>query len=73
MEDAILIDRAGAVTSVILNRPRNHNALTPEMLVELRDIFNRLGSDDSVRVIVLRGRGRSFCAGADLGSMRAAA
>lgn len=73
MEDAILIERAGAVASVILNRPRNHNALTPEMIVELRDIFNQLGSDDGVRVIILRGRGRSFCAGADLGSMRAAA
>lgn len=73
MEDDILIERAGAVASVVLNRPRNHNALTPEMIVELRQIFEQLGSDDDVRLIVLRGRGRSFCAGADLGSMRAAA
>lgn len=73
MEGHILTERAGPVASVILNRPRNHNALTPDMIVELRDIFEKLGNDDDVRVIVLRGRGRSFCAGADLGDMRAAA
>lgn len=73
MEEPILIERAGPVAGVILNRPQSHNALTPEMIVELREIFQRLGNDDRVRVIVLRGRGRSFCAGADLGSMRAAA
>lgn len=73
MEGDILIERAGAVASAILNRPGSHNALTPEMIVELRHIFEQLGSDESVRVIVLRGRGRSFCAGADLSSMRAAA
>lgn len=73
MEGHILTERAGSVAGVILNRPRNHNALTPDMIVELRTIFEALGSDDDVRVIVLRGRGRSFCAGADLGAMRAAA
>lgn len=62
-----------AVATVTLDRPASHNALTPEMIAELTATFRQLGSEESVRVIVLTGAGRSFCAGADLGAMRAAA
>jgi enoyl-CoA hydratase/carnithine racemase len=43
------------------------NAYTPQMGAELIQAFRRLGEDDSVRVIVVTGAGRAFCAGADLG------
>src|SRR5690606_13747201 len=62
-----------SVAHVTLNRPGNHNALTPEMIVTLREQFEALGQSEDVRVILLRGAGRSFCAGADLEAMRKAA
>lgn len=73
MTQQIVITREGAVAHVILNRPQRHNALTPEIIQGLRQTFLRLGADDSVRAVVLRGNGKSFCAGADLAAMRAAA
>lgn len=63
----------GAVLTAVLNRPASHNALTPEMVGAVTAVFNQLASRDDVRVVVLTGNGRSFCAGADLNSMRAAA
>ncbi|HET6444059.1 MAG TPA: enoyl-CoA hydratase-related protein [candidate division Zixibacteria bacterium] len=63
----------GPVATVQLNREKQHNAFTPEMVSALSDSFIRLGLDKSVRVVILTGRGRSFCAGADLTSMRNAA
>lgn len=73
MSEHILIEHEPGVAWVTLNRPQSHNALTPEMIVALREHFEAFAKDESIRVIVLRGAGRSFCAGADLGAMRAAA
>lgn len=73
MSQEVLSEQEGAVARVTLNRPQRHNAMTPDLIDDLRGTFLQLGSDDSVRVIVLSGNGKSFCAGADLGSMRAAA
>jgi methylglutaconyl-CoA hydratase len=53
-----------------MNRPNLHNAFDPELIAELRQTFERLGDDESVRVVVLAGEGPSFCAGADLSWMR---
>lgn len=66
------LKQEGAILTVALNRPQTHNAMTPTMIVELRDIFATLPERDDVRVVVLTGNGRSFCAGADLNFMRAA-
>lgn len=73
MSRELLSEQEGAVARITLNRPQRHNAMTPALIDELRRTFLQLGSDDNVRVIVLSGNGKSFCAGADLGSMRAAA
>ena len=73
MPQTIEIRREGAVITVALNRPQSHNAMTPQMIAELTTTFETLGREENVRVIVLTGNGRSFCAGADLSSMRAAA
>ncbi|HET7226607.1 MAG TPA: enoyl-CoA hydratase-related protein [Candidatus Eisenbacteria bacterium] len=67
------VERRGAVAYAWLNRPATHNALAPELLQALEDAFHALAHDDGVRVIVLGGRGPSFCAGADIGSMKASA
>ena len=58
------------VGTVYLNRPDKHNAMTPEMIGEIIDIFSEVNDMKDVRVVVLRGRGKSFCAGADLNYMK---
>jgi len=62
---------ARGVATLTLNRPDRHNALSSDMIAELTEAAVRLGRDPAVRVVVLTGAGESFCAGADLGWMRA--
>ncbi len=62
------LDRRDAVEILSLNRPQALNALSPQMAEELSDYFEGLKSRLDVRVVVLRGEGRLFCAGADLGT-----
>jgi methylglutaconyl-CoA hydratase len=66
------IDRDGNAT-VALNRPEVHNALDPEMGVQLVATLKTLEANPKVRAIVLMGQGDSFCAGADIGHMRKSA
>src|SRR5215203_5786155 len=61
---------SGVVTTVTLSRPDAHNALNVGMIEELTSCFEEVSDDDGVRVVVLAGEGRSFCAGADVGYMR---
>jgi enoyl-CoA hydratase len=56
----------GAVATVTLNRPEALNALTPQMLDDLGDCLEHLAADPLVRVVVVTGEGRGFCAGVDL-------
>jgi 2-(1,2-epoxy-1,2-dihydrophenyl)acetyl-CoA isomerase len=56
----------GRVAALSFHRPQALNALTREMIAEARDALGRAAADDAVRVIVLGGEGRAFCAGADL-------
>ncbi len=65
--------RDGAVARVWLDRPEQHNALSAELLAAVAEIFHTLAHDPAARVVVLGGRGPSFCAGADLGAMKEAA
>lgn len=69
MPEQIQCTRSGAeghVAVVSFARPDRMNALTKVMEAELRDTFAGLDEDDSVRVIVLTGQGRAFCAGMDI-------
>jgi methylglutaconyl-CoA hydratase len=59
----------GQAAMVALNRPTVRNAFNPTMIGELTDLFALL-SQSEVRVVVLSGNGKSFCAGADVGWMR---
>lgn len=61
---------ARGVATVTLNRPDKHNAMSAQMLADLTDAATELGADPTVRVVVLRGAGKSFCAGGDLDWMR---
>lgn len=55
---------------VWLNRPEIHNAFNEEMILEVTDCFCSISENSSLRAVVLKGRGKSFCAGADLNWMR---
>jgi len=70
LETAVLVERPeDGIAVVSLNRPRARNALSIEVLRELKKVFADLGSDDSVRAIVLAAKGTAFCAGHDLKEM----
>jgi methylglutaconyl-CoA hydratase len=66
------VTKMGPAVIVALNRPEVHNALNQQIMAETTAVFNDLRDDDSVRVVVLTGNGRSFCAGGDLKMMREA-
>ncbi|MTH79540.1 crotonase/enoyl-CoA hydratase family protein [Paracoccus aestuariivivens] len=72
MMDTIRIETdARGVAHLWLARAEKHNALSAQMIRELTEAASLLGADPSVRVIVLAGEGKSFCAGGDLGWMQA--
>lgn len=63
---AILLERIDKVARVSLNRPDKMNALSETLMRELQDALLALDDDPEVSVIILRGAGRSFCAGYDI-------
>jgi enoyl-CoA hydratase len=63
----LLYDAAEAVATITLNRPERLNTIVPPMPEELEAAVNRAIADPAVKVIVLRGAGRAFCAGFDFG------
>jgi enoyl-CoA hydratase/carnithine racemase len=64
--ETILIEKRGQVDWLTLNRPESLNAITTRMATELGHYFDALFNDRSVRIVVMRGAGRAFCAGLDL-------
>ena len=68
MTETVLVERDGAIATVILNRPEKLNALTRAMWRRLGEIIESLSADDDLRCVVLRGAGgKAFAAGADIG------
>ncbi|HET6611563.1 MAG TPA: enoyl-CoA hydratase-related protein, partial [Kofleriaceae bacterium] len=66
MSDAVVVEKSGSVTTVILSRPEAKNAVDGPTAALLADAFRAFEADDSSRVAVLWGEGGTFCAGADL-------
>ncbi|MCA9112838.1 MAG: enoyl-CoA hydratase/isomerase family protein, partial [Planctomycetaceae bacterium] len=65
-EPTVLYDVSQGIATITLNRPERLNALNSQLEAELFDAFQSADRDDEVRVIILTGAGRGFCAGADL-------
>ena len=63
------MDERGVAT-LKLNQPDKHNAMSAMMIGELTQAANELGRDEKIRVVILTGEGKSFCAGGDLSWMR---
>jgi methylglutaconyl-CoA hydratase len=66
----IRIESEDGVSTILLNRPDIRNAFNEVMIAELTDAFKTNGDRNDIRVIILKGEGKSFCAGADLNWMR---
>ena len=62
----IMYEISDRILTITLNRPERLNAFTPVMCNELIDAFGRADADDDVRVVIVTGAGRAFCAGTDL-------
>jgi methylglutaconyl-CoA hydratase len=69
-ENTILTEIKGSTATIWLNRPEKRNALDIEMLSGFLPAIKFLNSSDAIRIIVIRGKGISFCAGADLNWMQ---
>jgi len=65
------LEKDSGIARIFLNRPEKVNALNSELLDALAAKLEHLGSDESLRVVVLAGRGKVFCAGADVGELAA--
>ena len=68
--EVLLRADAGGVATLTLNRPDQYNALSHALLVELQAALDAIAADESVRVVVIAGAGRAFCAGHDLKEIR---
>ena len=66
----IKLETENGVASILLNRPEIRNAFNEVMISEITDAFQVISKMEDIRVIILRGEGKSFCAGADLNWMR---
>ena len=66
----ILYKKEGQVGNIIFNRPEIHNAFNSLVIDEMIQLFDEIEKDSNLRVIVITGAGKSFCAGADLNWMR---
>ena len=67
--EAIVLEKKEHIATITLNRPDRLNAITPQMAQELLSAFDDVDEDDEMRVLVITGAGRGFCAGADVGGM----
>lgn len=67
---SIDVERQGAVAIATLNRPDKLNALNDDMKSRLTALFDELARDETVRAVLLTARGRGFCAGGDVGTMK---
>ena len=72
-DDTVLVEVDGGVATLTLNRPEVHNAFDDALIARLTRALEDVAARDDVRVVMLAGTGKSFCAGADLAHMKKAA
>ena len=71
MFKTILLEKEKGWLNIWLNRPASRNALSAEMVSELKNVLIDTRADDSIRGITLRGKEKMFCAGGDLKGFKA--
>src|SRR5713226_7321699 len=65
----LLVESDGGVVTLWLNRPQKRNALSEELLSEMRTVLAQIAAEEEIRVVVLAGKGPAFCSGHDLTQM----
>jgi enoyl-CoA hydratase len=65
-KDVIQYEVAGGIATIWLNRPHKRNCVSPQLLDDLANAVDRAEADEEARAVVFRGRGNTFCSGADL-------
>ena len=70
-EDPVLVERDDDIATVIFNRPAKLNAMNRAMAQRLSEEMNTIASDPSIKCVLLRGSGKAFCPGADIGEFEA--
>ena len=71
-EAPVLVERQADIATVWLNRPAKLNAMNRQMTAALAGVMRSLSDDDEIRCVLLRGKGRGFCPGADIGDFAGA-
>ena len=66
--DPVRLELSEGVATITLDRPENRNSMTPDVLARFRERVAEVRGDREVRVVVVTGSGKSFCAGADFRS-----
>ena len=66
MSESILTNKRGEILEATLNRPEAYNALNLDLMVTLSDVLASAATDDSVKAILVTGKGKAFCSGGDL-------
>jgi len=69
MYKTLLMEKQNNIARITLNRPDILNALSKEMLEDLKSVFDEIRKDDSLKAVILTGEGRAFAAGADISQM----
>ncbi len=64
--DTIMLKKEDKIATIIFNRPEKMNAVTPQMIEEILKVIAELSGDEGIKVVILTGAGRGFCAGSDL-------
>ncbi|KAK2992521.1 hypothetical protein RJ640_002415, partial [Escallonia rubra] len=67
--DQILVEESSYVRAIILNRPKQLNALSSQMISRLLELFLAFENDCKVKLIIMKGKGRAFCAGGDVAAV----
>ena len=62
----VKVERDGATTFIILNRPEKRNAMSPQLHMDMNDALDWAEMDDQTKVVIITGAGGNFCAGQDL-------
>jgi trans-feruloyl-CoA hydratase/vanillin synthase len=64
--NTVKLEKSGGIGWVIFNRPEKRNAMSPELHFDMNEALDRMADDDDVKVVVITGAGKAFCAGQDL-------
>ncbi|ONK56029.1 uncharacterized protein A4U43_C10F3400 [Asparagus officinalis] len=67
--DQVLVEEKGCVRVLTLNRPRQLNALSSQMILKLLKLFTAYEKDPTAKLLIMKGKGRAFCAGSDVSAV----